>query len=97
MQEVSNQKDALVARILPIVEKLFRDNNVYQLKLEKQEMIEMLVDMFGQFSPKEIRAITEHEITRRIRKILTLEAVSGTLNDLTPEQIAIFDAAVEGR
>lgn len=57
----------------------------------------MLVDMFGQFSPKEIRTITEHELTRRIRKILTLEAVSGTLNDLTSEQIAIFDAAVEGR
>lgn len=97
MQEVSSQRDALVARILQILEKLFRDNNLYQLKLDKQEMIEMLVDMFGQFSPEEMRAITEDELIRRIRKILTLEAVSGTLNDLTPEQIAIFDAAVEGR
>ncbi len=97
MQEVSSQRDALVTRILPIVEKLFRENNLYQLKLEKQEMIEMLLDMFGQFSPEEMKAITEHDLTRRIRKILTLEAVSGTLNDLTPEQIAIFDASVEGR
>jgi len=28
---------------------------------------------------------------------LALEVVSGTLNDLTPEQIKIFDEAVEGR
>ncbi|MBX9254120.1 hypothetical protein H1Q63_09200 [Desmonostoc muscorum CCALA 125] len=97
MQEISSQRDALVTRILPIVEKLFLENNLYQLKLEKQEMIKMLLDMFGQFSPEEMKAITEHDLTRRIRKILTLEAVSGTLNDLTPEQIAIFDAAVEGR
>jgi hypothetical protein len=25
------------------------------------------------------------------------EAVAGTLNELTPEQMAIFDAAVEGK
>jgi len=97
MQEISSQRDVLIAQILPIVEKLFQDNNLYQLKLDKQEMIEMLVNMFGQFSPEEMKAITEHELTRRIRKILTLEAVSGTLNELTPEQIAIFDAAVEGK
>jgi uncharacterized protein YfkK (UPF0435 family) len=97
MQEVSSQRDALVARILQIVEKLFRDNNLYKLRLDKPEVIEMLVNMFGQFSPEEMRAITEDDLIRRIRKILTLEAVSGTLNDLTPEQIAIFDAAVEGR
>ncbi|MBD2614399.1 hypothetical protein H6G94_24515 [Nostoc punctiforme FACHB-252] len=97
MQEISSQRDVLIAQILPIVEKLFQDNNLYQLKLDKQEMIEMLVNMFGQFTPEEMKAITEHELTRRIRKILTLEAVSGTLNELTPEQIAIFDAAVEGK
>jgi dihydroxyacetone kinase len=97
MQEISSQRDVLANRILPIVEKLFRDNNLYQLKLDKQEMVEMLVNMFGQFTQEEMKAITEDALTRRIRKILTLEAVSGTLNDLTPEQIAIFDAAVEGR
>ncbi|MFN6563320.1 MAG: hypothetical protein RMY28_026485 [Nostoc sp. ChiSLP01] len=94
MQEISSQRDALAARILPIVEKLFQDNNLYQLKLDKQQMIEMLVNMFGQFTPEEMKAITEHELTRRIDKILVVEAVSGTLNDLTPEQIKMYDEAV---
>ena len=57
----------------------------------------MLVDLFASFSEEEFRAITDNELTRRIKKLLTLEAVSGTLNDLTPEQMAIFDEAVEGR
>lgn len=95
MQEISSQRDALVARILPIVENLFQDNNLYQLKLDKQEMVEMLVNMFGQFTPEEMKAITEPDITRRIDKILVLEAVSGTLNDLTPEQIKMYDEAVK--
>ncbi|MBD2676947.1 MULTISPECIES: hypothetical protein [Nostoc] len=95
MQETSSQRDILIARILPIVEKLFRDNNLYKLKLGKQEMIKMLVNMFDQFSPEEMKAITEHELTRRIDKILVLEAVSGTLNDLTPEQIKMYDEAVK--
>ncbi|MCF2148473.1 hypothetical protein IQ276_018985 [Desmonostoc muscorum LEGE 12446] len=95
MQEISSQRDALVARILPIVEKLFQDNNLYQLKLDKQEMVEMLVNMFGQFSPEDMKAITELDLTRRIDKILVLEAVSGTLNDLTPEQIKMYDEAVK--
>jgi hypothetical protein len=95
MQEISSQRDVLIAQILPIVEKLFQDNNLYQLKLDKQEMIEMLVNMFGQFTPEEMKAITEPDLTRRIDKILVLEAVSGTLNDLTPEQIKMYDEAVK--
>ena len=57
----------------------------------------MLIELFGRFSPAQMRAIKDHDLTRRIGKILTLEAVAGTLNDLTPEEIAIFDAAVEGK
>ncbi|MCM0594254.1 MAG: hypothetical protein ACSI46_04815 [Gloeotrichia echinulata DVL01] len=97
MQEVSSYQQELSNRISPIVDNLFKSNSLYLVKLKKWEMMEMLVDLFGQLSPEEMRAINEHELIRRIRKILTLEAVSGTLDDLSPEQIAIFDAAVEGR
>ncbi|MFQ4143755.1 hypothetical protein [Chlorogloeopsis sp. ULAP02] len=97
MQEVTSYNQELINRISPIVEKLFQTNSLYQVKLDKQEMIEMLVNLFGELSPEEIRAIPDNQLTRRIDKILVLEAVSGTLNDLTPEQLAIFDAAVEGK
>ncbi|MEH2453399.1 hypothetical protein [Nostoc sp.] len=95
MPEVANYHQELSNRISAIVEKLIKGNSLYQVKLNQQEMIEILVELFGQFSPEEMRDLTEHELTRRIDKILVLEAVSGTLNDLTPEQIKMYDEAVK--
>lgn len=97
MQEVKSENQELTNRIAPIVEKLIKGNSLYQVKLKRDEMVKKMVDLFGEFSLEEFKAIPENELIRRIDKLLVLEAVSGTLNDLTPEQIAIFDEAVEGR
>jgi hypothetical protein len=95
MPEVANYHQELINRISSIVEKLIQGNSLYQVKLNQREMIEMLVELFGQFSPEEMRNIKDDELTKRIDKILVLESVSGTLNDLTPEQIKMYDAAVK--
>ncbi len=95
MQEVSSYHQELINRISPIVGNLFKGNSLYQVKLNQQEMSQMLVELFGQFSPEEIREIKDDDLTDRIDSILILEAVSGTLNDLTVEQIDMFDAAVK--
>ncbi|MEA5602917.1 hypothetical protein [Nostoc sp. UHCC 0252] len=95
MPEVANYYQEVSNCISSIVEKLIKGNSLYQVKLNQQEMMEMLLELFGELSPEEMRAITEHELTRRIDKILVLEAVSGTLNDLTPEQIKMYDEAVK--
>lgn len=95
MPEVSRYHQELTNRISPIVDNLFKSNSLYLVKLKKWEMIEMLVELFGKFSPEEMRAIKDDDLTRRIDKILVLEAVSGTLNDLTPEQIKMYDEAVK--
>lgn len=97
MQEVSNYTQELTNRISPIVENLFKGSSFYMVRLKKQAMIENLVGLFGKFSSEEFRTISDYELTQRIKKLLTLEAVSGTLNDLTPEQIKIFDESVEGK
>ncbi|MGB3640595.1 MAG: hypothetical protein WBA39_23925 [Rivularia sp. (in: cyanobacteria)] len=97
MQEVKKENPELLNRISPIVEKLIKSSSLYQVKLKRDEMVKMLVNLFGQFSPEEFRAIKDNDLTKRIDSILVVEAVSGTLNDLTAEEIAIFDEAVEGR
>lgn len=98
MQEVSEEKDALISRISVIVENLMQRKNLMQEKLDKAETIQILSTLFEEIlSPEELRAITDDDLTDRIRSIMVLEAVAGTLNDLTPEQMEIFDAAVEGR
>jgi hypothetical protein len=97
MQEVSNYNLELTDRISPIVEKLFKSNSLYAVKLKKWEMVEMLVNLFGEFTPEEMTGIKEEDLIQRIDSILVLDAVSGTLNNLTSEQLQMFDESVEGR
>ncbi|MEL6459004.1 MAG: hypothetical protein AAFQ91_12220 [Cyanobacteria bacterium J06621_15] len=97
MQEIKKENPELMNRILPIVEKLIKASSLYQVKLKKDEMVTKMVDLFGEFSPEEFLAISENDLEKRIDSILVVEAVSGTLNDLTPEQIAIYDEIVEGK
>ena len=97
MQEVKKDNPELMNRISPIVEKLIKGSSLYQVKLKKDEMVKKMVDLFGEFSPEEFRAISDNDLEKRINSILVVEAVSGTLNDLTPEQIAIYDEIVEGK
>ncbi|MDJ0676905.1 MAG: hypothetical protein QNJ36_16250 [Calothrix sp. MO_167.B42] len=97
MQEVTSYHQELLNRISPIVEKLFKSNSLYLVKLKKQEMMERLIELFGKFTPEEMKTIQDEELTRRIDKILVFEAVSGTLNDLTPQQMTMFDESVEGK
>ncbi|MEH2166677.1 MAG: hypothetical protein V7K41_08385 [Nostoc sp.] len=95
MQEVSSYHQELINRISPIVENLFKGNSLYEVKLNQLEMSQMLVELFGQFSQEEMREIKDDDLIDRIDSILILEAVSGTLNDLTPEQIKMYDEAVK--
>ncbi|MEH2184173.1 hypothetical protein [Nostoc sp.] len=95
MQEVSSYHQELINRILPIVENLFKGNSLYEIKLNQLEMSQMLVELFGQFSREEMRKIKDDDLIDRIDSILIFEAVSGTLNDLTLEQIKMYDETVK--
>ncbi|MBP0015500.1 MAG: hypothetical protein J7545_09310 [Roseofilum sp. SBFL] len=54
-------------------------------------------NLLAQVDAQELCTVDESELTERVERIMVTESVAGTLNDLTPEQMAIFDAAVEGR
>jgi len=97
MVQVAAEKEVAIARISEVTEKLIAGENFYQERLDRDEMIELLVRAFDKFSAAEMKEISDEDLAYRIDHILVLEAVSGTLNDLTPEEMEIFDAAVEGR
>lgn len=97
MQEVSGKRDIAIARLSKIVDKLIQVNKIYQERLDKEEIIQHLVKLLDKFSPEFINAISDGELTKRIDSILVIEAVSGTLNDLTPDQMEKFEASVKRR
>lgn len=97
MQEVFEEKEIFLSHIGQIVKNLIQGNHLYQERLNTDEMIQLMVNLFNRFSTEELKAITNDDLVKRIDSILVLEAVSGTLNDLTPEQIKMYEEAVERR
>jgi predicted DNA binding protein len=82
-------------KLTQIVETLIDNNPLYQEGLNRQEMLELVNRIFSPIAIPDINSISEQELTKRIKSILSLHLVSGMLNDFTPEQMKIFDEAVK--
>ncbi len=81
---------------LPEIVKTLIDNNpLYQENLDKKEMLEVINRTFDPVAVPDVNSISEEKLTKRIKRILSLHLVSGMLNDLTPEEMRIFDESVK--
>ncbi|QYX30257.1 hypothetical protein [Sphaerospermopsis torques-reginae] len=82
-------------KLTAIVNKLIDNNPLYLENLNRQEMIDNINRNFDPASVPDVNSISEESLTKRIKSILSLHLVSGMLNDLTPEQMQIFDESVK--
>ncbi|MDD1417780.1 hypothetical protein MEO40_01230 [Dolichospermum sp. ST_sed1] len=81
---------------LPEIVKTLIDNNpLYQENLDREKMIEVINRNFDPIAVPDVNNISQGELRKRIKSILSLHLVSGMLNDLTPEQMQIFDESVK--
>lgn len=81
---------------LPEIVKTLIDNNpLYQENLDIQAMIANINRTFDPIAVPDVNSISEEKLTKRIKRILSLHLVSGMLNDLSPEQMRIFDESVK--
>jgi len=98
MKKLPVEQEQFMKRVSEIVDKLMPHQKIFQERLERGVIIELLINLFQKiFTSEEIVALNNQDLTSRIEKIMILEAVSGTLNELTPAQIEVFDTVVEGR
>jgi hypothetical protein len=95
MNHVSIHEETAFNRIAAIVEDLVASNNLYSERLDKQEMTQHIVNLFSEAETlSNLNQINQEDLTNRINSILVLHSIAGTLNDLTPEEMAVFDEAV---
>ena len=94
MTQVTNHQ-ANAQKLTQIVETLIDNNPIYRENLERQEMILMINQSFNPVAIPDLNSISEGELTKRIKSILSLHLVSGMLNDFTPKQMPIFDESVK--
>lgn len=96
MQELSVVKDTVISRISAIIDKLLASDSLFQERLDKSELLQIFSNILDKVSPQELIGLDEEELTDRVDKVMATEAMSRLLDDLTPEQMEIFDAAVSG-
>lgn len=90
------RRESMVKRIENIVSTLMEERPFFKEELNPKEMIEQLCQLFQTNLPiEEFYNMSNEELKKHCSAIMVTEAVAGTLNELTPEQMAIFDSAIK--
>ncbi|MEC4990720.1 MAG: hypothetical protein SAJ37_18465 [Oscillatoria sp. PMC 1068.18] len=96
MTKINIAKEAALSKILEIVEELLEKDNLFKT-LNKNELRKIFAQTLDKVSPEEIISLDNDDLRTRVDRIMAIELLSGMLDDFTPEEIEIFDAAVEGK
>ena len=98
MTRVSMDRETIIPRVTKIVDNLFQSTTVFQERLDQADMSQLCASlMLKRWNTQEAMEITDAELTDVIKDVMVFEAMYGLLEGLTPEQMKMFDAAVEGR
>lgn len=89
------RSDELLKSASQLIDKLIGEQDIFQ-NINKNKLLESLSDMIGKLAPEQI-AISDDEFVNRIEKIMALEAMSGILEDFTPEQLDDFETEIKRR
>ncbi|GAB4305566.1 MAG: hypothetical protein Fur0025_47650 [Oscillatoriaceae cyanobacterium] len=97
MAEVTTSKNLVLSRIESIVEQLMHSNSLYQEELSKDELMSIYANFLDKFSPEILMNLDDERLTKRVRRTMAIQMMTKLLDGMTPEEVEIFNAAVEGR
>jgi hypothetical protein len=83
-------------RILDIIDRLIKQRGLFR-KIDKWQLIRFLSTLVEKLPPDVLASIDDDELTRRVEKIMFIEAIAGTLNELSPVQMEAYEAAIKRR
>lgn len=95
MTQATDLKQVVEDRITRIVDQLREQHPDFQ-EFDRTEQIREHTDgMLDIWQPQQVLDIPEDELVSIVRDIMVMESLAGLLNDLTPEQMRLFDEAVK--
>ena len=84
----------LVHRVASIIDNFLKHESLLE-DLNRDEMVQYLVNLLTEkFSASELKAMPDESLSRKIRRVLGVQAMAGLLKDLTPEQMAEFESVM---
>ena len=90
------RQESMMKRIEQVVSILMEERPLFKEELNQSEMIKELFKLFQENLPFEkFNTMSDQELKKHCSLIMVTEAVAGTLNELTPEQMAIFDEVIK--
>lgn len=95
MTQATDLKQVVETRITEIIDRLQQEYPDFQELDRTQQIREHTDGLLEQWTPQQVLEIPEEELVSIIRDIMAFESIAGLLNDLTPEQIRLFDEAVK--
>ncbi|NER36789.1 MAG: hypothetical protein F6J93_22875 [Oscillatoria sp. SIO1A7] len=97
MPKVASYQEEITARISPIIEKLIREDSLFQ-ELDEEKTIVIIAPLLEEhFSPEEFKAMPDSDLIVRIRRVMGGEVLINLLSDWTPEEKAEFVEAMPKR
>jgi hypothetical protein len=93
MLKLSGNSVDILDRILEIVTHLLQSEILFK-NLQQDEVMKIFSDLLESSSWIASLAWDEDRLVRNVDWVMAVEATSGLLKDLTPEEMEIFDAAV---
>jgi len=97
MIQISDRKSAVLSRISDIVDRIMQSRPVYQEELNKNEVMEIFSRLLDQIFIEQLMVLDDEKLTKRVKGVMSIELMTHLLDDLTPEEVETFNAAVEGR
>jgi ABC-type transporter MlaC component len=98
MMSTQSPKNEALNRISIIVDKVFEDSEVYREEVNKDRFLQSFSNQMNNgLSPEYLSSITGDELTRMVRQLMATELLGTLLDGLTPEQLEVFNDAIERR
>ena len=96
MLSTDRQQELIVKRIEQVVSILMEEDRLFKEDLNYAEMVEHLAKLFEKNLPfDEFNTMSDAELKNHCSGIMAIRLLGKIGEDLTPEQMAIFDEAIK--
>ncbi|GGA44191.1 hypothetical protein [Okeania sp. KiyG1] len=96
MTQASVEKNTALKRISEAIDQVMESKSIYQ-ELDKNQLIQTFSTLLDRVSPQILLPLNDERLKKRVRRVMATELLSTILDDFTPEEKEMFNAAVEGR
>ncbi|NEQ35794.1 MAG: hypothetical protein F6K40_05640 [Okeania sp. SIO3I5] len=94
MTQASVEKNTAIKRISAIIDRVMESESIYQ-ELDKNQLIQSFYTLLDKVSPQMVISLDDERLKKKVRGVMSIELFSTIFDDLTPEQIEMFNTVVE--